>query len=153
LRNPWRISFDKLTGDLYIGDVGQGEWEEVDYVPAGSRSGLNFGWDYYEGSHDYDPQGIAGEYTFPIAEYSHAEGGCSVVGGYVYRGAMPEWDGVFLYGDYCSGKVWGAINVNGQWQAQALFEAGALITSFGQDGAGEVYLLSDQGSVYQLVRK
>jgi len=91
LRNPWRISFDRLTGDLFIADVGQGEWEEIDFVPAGSRGGLNFGWDYYEGNHDYDPQGIAGEYVFPVAEYSHAEGGCSVTGGHVYRGSIPEW--------------------------------------------------------------
>jgi len=153
LRNPWRISFDQLTGDLYIGDVGQGEWEEIDYVAAGSRGGLNFGWDYYEGNHDYDSQGLTGEYVFPVVEYSHAEGGCSVTGGYVYRGAMTEWNGIYLYGDYCTGYVWGAIKVNGQWQAQLLFEARVQITSFGQDESGEVYLLSDGGDVYKLVRK
>jgi len=153
LRNPWRISFDQPTGDLYIGDVGQGEWEEIDYVATGSRGGLNFGWNFYEGAHDYDPPGYAGEFVFPILEYSHAEGGCSIIGGYVYRGGLTEWNGVYLYGDYCTGKVWGAINVNGQWQAQVLFEAGVLITSFGQDESGEVYLLSDQGNIYKLVRK
>jgi glucose/arabinose dehydrogenase len=153
LRNPWRISFDQLTGDLYIADVGQGEWEEVNHVAAGSRGGLNFGWDFYEGNHEYDPPGYAGEFIFPVVEYSHAEGGCAITGGYVYRGALAEWNGVYIYGDYCTGKVWGAIQVNGQWQAQLMFEAGVQITSFGQDESGEVYLLSDQGNVYKLVRK
>jgi glucose/arabinose dehydrogenase len=153
LRNPWRISFDKQTGDLYIADVGQGQWEEVDFMPRGSRGGLNFGWNYYEGNHDYDPQAVAGEYTYPIAEYSHAEGGCAITGGYVYRGSMPEWNGVYLYGDYCTGHVWGLIRSGDQWQAQLLFEAPVLITSFGQDENGEIYLLSDDGKVYQMVRK
>ena len=153
LRNPWRISFDRLTGDLYIGDVGQGAWEEIDYVQAGSRGGLNFGWDYYEGNHDYDPQGIAGEYVYPVAEYSHDEGGCSVTGGYVYRGAMPEWNGIYLYGDYCTGYVWGLLNVNGQWQNQLLFQPNVRITSFGQDEAGEIYMLNDTGEVYKLAHK
>jgi len=153
LRNPWRISFDRLTGDLYIGDVGQGTWEEIDFVAAGSRGGLNFGWDFYEGSHEYDPQGVAGEYVFPIAEYSHAEGGCSVTGGYVYRGSMPEWNGIYLYGDYCTGYVWGLFNVDGAWPNKLLFEANVRITSFGQDQAGEIYMLSDTGEVYKLIRK
>jgi glucose/arabinose dehydrogenase len=153
LRNPWRISFDKLTGDLYIADVGQGEWEEIDFVPADSRGGLNFGWDYYEGNHDYDPQGIASEYVFPVAEYSHAEGGCSVTGGFVYRGTMPEWNGIYLYGDYCTGFVWGLINSDGGFQSKLLFETNVRITSFGQDAVGEIYLLSDGGEVYKLVRK
>jgi glucose/arabinose dehydrogenase len=153
LRNPWRISFDKQTGDLYIADVGQGEWEEVNFVPFGSRGGLNFGWDFYEGTHDYDPPGYAGEFVFPVSEYSHAEGGCSVVGGYVYRGSMPEWNGIYLYGDYCTGHVWGLIRSGEQWQTQLLFEAQPLITSFGQDENGEIYMLTDEGDIYQLVRK
>jgi len=153
LRNPWRISFDTFTGDLYIGDVGQGEWEEINFVQAGSRNGLNFGWDYYEGNHEYDPQGVAGEYVFPVAEYSHEEGGCSVTGGYVYRGSMPEWNGIYLYGDYCSGLVWGLIKSGDQWQVQLLFETPGLITSFGQDENGEIYFVSDNGNVYQLVPK
>ena len=153
LRNPWRISFDKMTGDLYIADVGQGAWEEIDFVPAGSPGGLDFGWDFYEGSHDYDPQGIAGEYVFPVAEYSHDEGGCSVTGGYVYHGSMPEWNGIYLYGDYCTGYVWGLINVAGGWQHKLLFQPNARITSFGQDTAGEIYIVSDTGEVYKLTRK
>jgi len=152
LRNPWRISFDKLTGDLYIGDVGQGAWEEIDYLPMGSPGGTNFGWDYREGKHDYEgtvPSGL----TEPIAEYSHQEGGCSVTGGYVYRGSMPEWNGIYLYGDYCTGYVWGLIKSVDGWQAQRLFETNVRITSFGQDENGEIYLLSDAGEVYKLTRK
>jgi len=154
LRNPWRISFDSLTGELFIGDVGQGAWEEIDVIPVDARRGLNFGWDYYEGNHDYDPPSFAGEFVFPIAEYSHAEGGCSVTGGYVYRGSMPEWNGIYLYGDYCTGYIWGLIkSSDGGWMNQLLFQSGVRITSFGQDEAGEVYLVSDDGNVYQLVQK
>jgi len=156
LRNPWRISFDKQTGDLYIADVGQGDWEEIDFVSQGAPGGMNFGWDYYEGNHEYDPPATGdSELWFPVAEYSHAEGGCAVTGGYVYRGSMPEWNGIYLYGDYCTGHVWGLIKPEGgeQWQAQLLFEAPILITSFGQDEHGEIYLLSDDGKIYQLVRK
>jgi len=152
LRNPWRISFDALTGDFYIGDVGQGTWEEVDYLPADSPGGVNFGWDYREGAHEYDGNAPAG-LTDPVIEYNHAEGGCSITGGYVYRGAMPEWNGIYLYGDYCTGHVWGLIRSEGGWQTQLLFQTGARITSFGQDKAGEIYLLSDAGDVYKLARR
>lgn len=150
LRNPWRISFDKLTGDFYIGDVGQGTWEEIDYLPAGSPGGVNFGWDYREGKHDYEGKAPSG-LTEPVAEYSHAEGGCSVTGGYVYRGSMPEWNGIYLYGDYCTGFVWGLIKSDGGWQVQRLFNTDANITSFGQDEMGEVYLVADGGQVYRLI--
>lgn len=149
LRNPWRISFDRLSGDLYIGDVGQGEWEEIDYLPAGLAGGANFGWSIMEGNHGYDGSLQPGM-LLPVAEYSHNEGGCSVTGGYVYRGAMPAWNGIYLYGDYCSGKIWGLINSNGQWQSQVMFEAGVTITTFGQDDSGEIYFASDDGSVYHL---
>jgi glucose/arabinose dehydrogenase len=153
LRNPWRMSFDKSTGDQFIGDVGQGAWEEIDYIPAGSPGGLNFGWNYYEGNHEYEPAGIAGKVVFPVAEYSHSEGGCSVTGGYVYRGAMSEWNGIYLYGDYCTGFVWGLIRTVGGWQNQMLFDMNVNITSFGQDENGEVYLVSDEGGVYRLSQK
>jgi glucose/arabinose dehydrogenase len=153
LRNPWRISFDRLTGDLYIADVGQNTWEEIDFVPAGSPGGLNFGWDYYEGNHDYEPQGPIDNYVPPVAEYNHSEGGCSVTGGYVYRGSMSEWNGIYLYGDYCTGYIWGLIQVDGGWQTKLLFQVNARITSFGQDRGGEIYLLSDGGEVYKFVRK
>lgn len=152
LRNPWRISFDPLTGGFYIADVGQNQYEEINYLPADSPGGANFGWDFREGAHEYEGTAPAG-LTDPVAEYSHGEGGCSVTGGYVYRGSMPEWNGIYLYGDYCTGIVWGLIQVNGVWQAQRLFDTEERITSFGQDEAGEVYLVGDGGDVYQLIRR
>jgi glucose/arabinose dehydrogenase len=153
LRNPWRISFDKATGDLWIGDVGQGEWEEVDYIPAGSPGGANFGWSIMEGNHGYDGSPQPG-LLLPVTEYSHSGGnGCSVTGGYVYRGSMPEWNGIYFYGDYCLGHVWGLFLSNGAWQNQLLFPSVATITSFGQDESGEIYLASDNGNVYILAKK
>ncbi len=152
LRNPWRLSFDKVTGDLYIGDVGQGAWEEIDFLAAGSAGGANFGWDFREGAHDYEGGGPEGLID-PVAEYSHPEGGCSVTGGYVYRGSMPEWNGIYLYGDYCTGIIWGLIRSNDGWQKQLLFDVDVTITSFGQDEAGEVYLVSDTGTIYRLSQK
>jgi glucose/arabinose dehydrogenase len=152
LRNPWRLSFDKANGDLYIGDVGQNQWEEVDYLPAGSPGGTNFGWNYREGAHDYKgggPQGMVD----PVAEYSHPEGGCSVTGGYVYRGSMAEWNGVYFYADYCTGMIWGLLHTDGGWQHQKLFDLDVTITSFGQDTSGELYLVSDSGGVYRFVHQ
>lgn len=157
LRNPWRVSFDRLTGDLYIADVGQGKWEEIDFLPAGSPGGTDFGWNYREGLHPYSlaapPAGV--QLVDPVAEYSHSEGGCSVTGGYVYRGAMPEWQGIYLYGDYCSGMVWGLLHSGGAgssltWQSQLLFQTGANITTFGEDSSGEVYLADRGGTIYKL---
>lgn len=151
LRNPWRFSFDRATGDLWIADVGQNRWEEINYLPAGSPGGANFGWSVMEGSQRF---GGAQQPTMilPVAEYGR-EFGCSVTGGYVYRGALPEWNGVYFYGDYCSGNVWGLTLSNGQWQSQVLFEADVRITSFGQDESGEVYLVNDAGNMYVLVKK
>lgn len=149
-RNPWRISFDKASGNLYIGDVGQGEWEEIDFAPTGMPGGLNFGWKYFEGTHAYNgtpPQGA--QFELPIAEYDHGQG-CSVTGGYVYRGAMPEWNGIYLYGDYCSGTVWGLMRSGQGWQEQVLFGAVGSITSFGQDQSGEVYIATDSGQILRL---
>ena len=154
LRNPWRISFDKATGDLYIADVGQDIWEEVDYVPAGEPGGLNFGWNYREGQHPFRGSPSTSDHlTYPVAEYSHNEGRCSVTGGYVYRGAMAEWQGIYFYGDYCTGMVWGLVKSENGFKSQSLFETGVTITSFGQDESGEVYLASDNGSVYILANK
>lgn len=152
LRNPWRLSFDQSTGDLYIGDVGQGQWEEIDFLPAGSAGGANFGWDFREGAHEYEGAGPEGMID-PVAEYSHQEGGCSVTGGYVYRGSMPEWNGIYFYGDYCTGMIWGLIRANDGWQKQLLFDMDVTITSFGQDEAGEIYLVSDDGTIYRLSQK
>jgi glucose/arabinose dehydrogenase len=152
LRNPWRISFDRAIGDLYIGDVGQNAWEEIDFLPAGSPGGANFGWNYREGTHPYQgspPANLA--LVEPIAEYSHDQG-CSVTGGAVYRGsALPAWQGVYLYGDYCSGKVWGLVrNPLGAWLNGLLFETGSTISSFGTDEAGELYLVDYSGSLFKL---
>jgi len=147
LRNPWRFSFDHVTGDLYIADVGQDAWEEIDFVPAGTPGGLNFGWSFFEGMHAYKGQPPANaSFSLPVTEYSHADG-CSVTGGYVYRGAaLPEWQGVYFYGDYCSGNIWGMRVVNGSAsQAKILFTTNAQITTFGVDEAGEIYL-ADYGT-------
>lgn len=150
LRNPWRFSFDKTTHSLYIADVGQNAWEEVDVVPW-NAGGSNFGWNYYEGLHPYQGQPPAGiNITMPVVEYSHAEGGCSVTGGYVYRGAMPEWQGIYLYGDYCTGIIWGLIRSNDGWQHRVLFDSSANITTFGRDPSGEIYLADRGGTIYRL---
>jgi glucose/arabinose dehydrogenase len=153
LRNPWRMSFDSQTGDFYIGDVGQNQWEEIDYLSAGTSGGTNFGWNYFEGTHPYEgspPQGA--QLVPPVVEYNHSQG-CSVTGGYVYRGAMPEWNGIYLYADYCSGIVWGLIRSDGGWQNQVLFSGVGRITSFGQDESGEVYLILDSGQILQLAAR
>ncbi|GAB4421022.1 MAG: PQQ-dependent sugar dehydrogenase [Anaerolineales bacterium] len=148
LRNPWRISFD-ITGDLYIGDVGQNQWEEIDLIPAGSPGGQNFGWSIMEASYPYHEDSSEGM-TPPIAEYRHGPG-CSVTGGYVYRGIMAEWNGVYFFGDYCSGQVWGLLRSDEGWQAEVLFDTGMNITTFGLDEAGELYLASDSGQILRLI--
>jgi glucose/arabinose dehydrogenase len=152
LRNPWRITFDRQTGDLYIGDVGQNTWEEINVLTNGSSPGANFGWNYREGSHSFRGSPSADlELIDPVAEYDHSQG-CSVTGGYVYRGVkMPEWYGIYLYGDFCSGHVWGLLRLaDGSWQNALLFTTDAMITSFGEDESGEVYMLSRSGEVYRL---
>ncbi len=155
LRNPWRFSFSRGTNDLYIADVGQDLWEEVD-VALGNPAGINYGWNYYEGNHAYAGQPPPGlQVTMPVTEYSHAEGGCAIIGGYVYAGQMSEWRGIYLYGDECSGKIWGLLNTADPpsttgWQSQLLFQTGASITSFGQDPSGEIYLADRRGTIYLL---
>jgi glucose/arabinose dehydrogenase len=143
-RNPWRFSFDPETGDLFVGDVGQSSIEEIDLIPAG-EGGLNFGWSLMEGEACYavDPcDGGEAELTLPILQYTHDEGGCSVTGGYVYRGgAIPALQGAYLYADYCSGLIWaGGENTDGTWTASVPVESGLQITSFGVDESGELYL-------------
>jgi hypothetical protein len=150
LRNPWRISFDRATGDLFIADVGQDKWEEIDFVPAG-LGGLNFGWNLFEGNHAYAGGSETG-ITMPVAEYDHSQG-CAVTGGYVYRGSMPEWQGIYLYGDYCSGLVWGLAHTAQSWQNRLLFETGFNISTFGEDESGEIYLADLRGSIYRLEAK
>ena len=154
LRNPWRFSFDRATGDLWIGDVGQGQWEEIDFQPAASPGGENYGWDLMEGTHCYeadtcDRSGL----VLPVVEYSHGENGCSVTGGYVYRGAAePSLQGVYFYGDYCSGRIWGlARDGTGEWQSTEVLDTGLQISSFGETEGGEVLVVDLNGSVYRLV--
>ncbi len=153
LRNPWRFSFDSKTGDLWIADVGQGDWEEIN-LAVGNLPGINYGWDYREGKHAFEGSPPADlELIDPILEYDHSVG-CSVTGGYVYRGQeFPEFYGVYLYGDYCSGVVWGAIRgEDDTWISEPLFSTGVNISSFGQDLDGEVYLIAHTGDIYQLTR-
>ncbi|WP_374713584.1 PQQ-dependent sugar dehydrogenase [Symbiobacterium terraclitae] len=151
LRNPWRISFDRATGDLYIADVGQNAIEEVNFQPADSRGGENYGWRVWEGSRRY-AQGEAPGAVFPVAEYTHAEGGCSITGGYVYRGkAIPGLVGTYLYGDYCTGYIWGLTRANGEWRTARLLDSNANITSFGEDEEGEVYVVDRRGTIYRIV--
>ncbi len=151
LRNPWRISFDRATGDLYIADVGQNTVEEVNFQPADSPGGENYGWRVWEGSRRF-AQGEAPGAVFPVAEYTHAEGGCSITGGYVYRGeAIPELTGTYLYGDYCTGYIWGLRKQDGQWETARLLDSELNITSFGEDEAGEVYVVHRRGAVYRIV--
>lgn len=154
LRNPWRFSFDRLTGDLYIADVGQNRWEEVNVVPAGSLGGQHFGWDTLEGSHcfepprDCDPTGK----VLPVAEYGH-DLGCSITGGYVYRGERyPNLRGMYLFGDFCSGLIWGLFrNHEDAWETRQLLASRVNIASFGEDEAGELYVLDLGGEVYRVV--
>jgi glucose/arabinose dehydrogenase len=154
LRNPWRFSFDKATGDLYVGDVGQGSWEEIDFTPRVSPGLENYGWRVYEGNHRYaqdqQPSG-PGKLVFPVAEYPHSQG-CSVTGGYVYRGrAVPAMTGRYVYGDYCSGRIWSLAVAGGR--ATGLRQEGvrvAELSSWGEDAAGEVYATSLRGTVFKL---
>jgi glucose/arabinose dehydrogenase len=156
LRNPWRMSFDRVTGDLYIGDVGQSAVEEIDFVPRNGGAGLNFGWRVMEGNNCTGLGGGApcGSTAFvaPIATYEHNLG-CSVSGGVVYRGsAVPVMQGRYLYGDFCSGRIWTASrDRDGRWAVEVLLEPGHMIATFGEDSAGEVYW-SDfaGGNVYRL---
>jgi glucose/arabinose dehydrogenase len=145
LRNPWRFSFDRLTGDLYIGDVGQDAWEEIDYLPAGSPGGANFGWSYFEGTHPYRGSPPADmQFVMPVTEYSHSQGD-AVIGGYVYRGnQLLDWYGVYIYGDYGSGRVWGLLHLpDGSWQNAQLFDTSRHISTFGVDEDGNIYIVDD----------
>jgi glucose/arabinose dehydrogenase len=152
LRNPWRFSFDRKTGDLYIADVGQDTYEEVDFQPVGSQGGVNYGWSLMEGLHPFKGT-YSPDLTLPIAEYSHAEGGCSVTGGYVYRGTQwPQWAGLYFFGDYCSGLIWALGQTQAGWQRELVLKSSLSISSFGEDQAGEIYVLDHQGgAVYKLV--
>ncbi|MGH2353761.1 MAG: PQQ-dependent sugar dehydrogenase, partial [Chloroflexota bacterium] len=149
LRNPWRFGFDRQTGDLWIGDVGQGGWEEINRQPAGSPGGENYEWRCKEGSHPYDSGTTCsqGSPTAPVHDYDHSGGSCSVTGGYVYRGpSAPSLHGAYLFGDYCSGRVWSLRQgAGGTWTETQLFDTPYSISSFGEDATGEVYAVDIVG--------
>lgn len=154
LRNPWRFSFDRQTGDLWIGDVGQDAWEEIDFQAAGDPGGENYGWNLFEGSHPYSPNApsdTAG-FTMPVVEYDHSVGE-SITGGYVYRGtAQPELNGIYFFADFVSGKVWGLQrDADGKIVTKLLLTTSHSISSFAQDDAGELYLTDLNGGLYRIV--
>jgi glucose/arabinose dehydrogenase len=147
LRNPWRFSFDRATGDLWIGDVGQGSVEEVDRWPAGSPAGPNFGWNTMEGSTCFSPAKgcVTDGLVLPVAEYGH-DRGCAVTGGYVYRGSgVAGLAGTYVYADYCSGTIWGLDAAAQRPAPRVLLESGVAVASFGEDEAGELYVVDIGG--------
>ncbi len=153
LRNPWRFSFDRATGDLWIADVGQNVYEEVNRAPAGSRGGLNFGWPIMEGAHCYPASATCQQagLTLPVVDYTHGADGCSITGGYVYRGSRsPALAGAYLYSDYCSGKIWGLGRDGDAWRSVELLDTDLNVSSFGEDEAGEVYVVDLKGGVYRV---
>ncbi|MHB8773447.1 MAG: PQQ-dependent sugar dehydrogenase, partial [Syntrophales bacterium] len=141
LRNPWRFSFDRLTGDLYVADVGQSLVEEVNFQPAGSGAGVNYGWNIMEGSRCFTGATCAtAGLTLPVAEYLHGNGDCSVTGGYVYRGAAAALRGIYFYGDFCSGRIWGMRRTGAIFETVLLADTTLSISTFGEDEAGELYV-------------
>ncbi len=152
LRNPWRFSFDRDTGDFFVADVGQNQWEEVNFQPANSVGGENYGWNVMEGTHCFqadtcDQTGL----VRPIFEYTHSQG-CSVTGGYVYRGAaFPEMAGNYFAADYCTGIIWRLFPQNGQWLSKIVLDSNIVISTFGEGADGEIYLADyANGAIYRL---
>ena len=154
-RNPWRFSFDREGGDLWIADVGQGLWEEVNLQPRTSIGGENYGWRRMEGTHCFNPStncqtpGL----VMPVIEYDHSNGACSVTGGFRYRGTRyPRLRGMYIYADYCNGIIWGALpNPNGTWSSQQLLNHDSTISTFGEDVNGEIYVgAHGSGRIYEL---
>jgi glucose/arabinose dehydrogenase len=161
LRNPWRFSFDRQTGDLYIADAGEANWEEVDFEPAGSPGGVNYGWPLWEGRHCYEPPvsctptpGATPFYPWatPVAEYSSATfEECTIIGGYVYRGpGSPDLAGIYFFADLCSGRIWGLEHSGGVWTMSELLDTAIPISSFGEDVAGEQYVVGIEGSIWRI---
>ena len=177
LRNPWRFTFDKKTDDMYIGDVGQWDWEEINYQSSDNKGGLNFGWNILEGNHCYKEHKLceSKDLTFPIFEYPHDANyvktligwaqkdvnGCSVTGGYVYRGKnKPKLYGRYFFGDYCTGKVWSLKNNNGELDIkehtsellETMNKKQFYLSSFGEDEEGELYLIDYSGDLYSITK-
>lgn len=160
LRNLWRFSFDRLTGDLWAADVGQGNIEEIDFESFSSDGGLNYGWRLKEGQNCFNPSvncDPGGVLIDPITQYFHTGGKCSITGGYVYRGcAIPDLQGAYFYGDYCTGEIW-SIRYNGTAvldsveRDAALGQPGFALVSFGEDADGELYIVRISGNIYKIV--
>jgi len=152
LRNPWRFSFDRATGDLWIGDVGGSGWEEVDFQPGGSHGGENYEWALREGDHRLKGGRPSGGVD-PVHEYSHDGGGCVVTGGFVYRGSdIPALDGAYVFADFCLGRLTALVQRDGQIVSQkVLGPRASQVASFGEDANGELYVLSLAGPLYRLV--
>ncbi|QMU62418.1 MAG: glucose dehydrogenase [Gammaproteobacteria bacterium] len=152
LRNPWRHSFDRETGDLWIADVGQNKWEEIHWRAADSQGGENYGWRLMEGKHCFLPKKECntGKLVMPVAEYGRKHG-CSVTGGYVYRGSkVQELYGKYIFGDFCSGVIW-SIEKDKKFEMRELLRTNLNISSFGEDSSGELYVLDYQGKVFKFV--
>lgn len=154
LRNPWRITFDSQTGDMYIADVGQDKYEEMDFEQIGTAGGQNYGWRCKEGLHDYNPGSCTAStiLTEPAFEYTHDENRCSITGGYVYRGReYPSLGGKYIYGDYCSGQLYYAEQVGGKWRQTLAASTQYGISTFGQGSDGELYLADIKtGNLYHV---
>jgi glucose/arabinose dehydrogenase len=154
-RNPYRFSFDRQTGDLFIGDVGQNLWEEIDVIPSllAGQAGRNYGWPIREGTHCFSMSPCSpGGLVDPILEYDHSGGSCSVTGGYRYRGSqLPSLQGVYFYGDYCSGRIWRATRQVATWTSVEALDTTENISGFGEDEAGEIYIVAHGGSIFRLV--
>ncbi|HTL84305.1 MAG TPA: PQQ-dependent sugar dehydrogenase [Acidimicrobiia bacterium] len=149
LRNPWRFTFDRATGDVWIGDVGQNLYEEIDYAPA-EQSGINWGWSQREGFHSYKGDQPAGARD-PLLETTHSDGNCAIVGGYVYRGTrIPNFNGVYIYGDNCKSDLVGVVQRGGHVQSQRVIGSVDSLTSFGEGPDGELYALSRAGTVFRI---
>ncbi len=150
LRNPWRFSFDRKSGTLWLADVGQDKWEEIDTIFGGG----NYGWRCYEGNHPYNLKGCGpkSKYVFPVYEYGHSEGNCSITGGYVYRGKrIPDLYGAYVFGDFCSGRIWALRRTEKGYRAELLMDTDLLIPSFAEDREGEIYVLDYRsGKIYRL---
>jgi glucose/arabinose dehydrogenase len=151
LRNPWRFSWDREANDLWIADVGQNQWEEIDFVARGKAARLNFGWNRLEGTHQFSGQAPANAVA-PIYEYSHADGGCSVSGGYVYRGTkIPDLRGAYVFTDYCAGTLRAITQQGGKLADQRdLGAKGNQVAAFGQDQDGELYVLSQADGLQRI---
>jgi len=151
LRNPWRFSFDRQNGDLYIADVGQGKWEEINVQSNGGSGGENYGWNIMEGAHSFNAATCHhSNLALPILEYDHTQG-CSVTGGFVYRGVkFTGMQGIYFYGDYCKGKIWGLRLVNGVQQNNLLIDTTLNISSFGENEAGDLFVVDLNGSIFEI---